>query len=309
MSAEPNVTTPLPLAPDKSLSAPRSGGMLFGFLGILAFSLTLPATRLAVASLDPLFVGLGRALVAACIAAPLLYFTRQKHLTGSQLRSLVLVFIGVVIGFPLCSAWAMHRVDSSHGAVVIGLLPLATAIAGFFRAGERPSAAFWCASALGSFTVVGFALMMGDGKFQAADLALAAAVALAALGYAEGARLGREIGGWQVICWALVYGAPLLVPFVAWSVWTHGLHATPSAWLGFAYVSLFSAFLGFFAWYHGLAKGGVARVGQIQLLQPFFTLAFAALFFGEKFSMGAMACAAIVSLSVLVSRRSKIGGK
>ena len=281
-------------------------GYAFGLLGVLCFSVTLPATRVAVASLDPFFVGLGRELVAACFAAPLLYFTRQPRPSASQLRRLGLVVLGLVIGFPTLSAWAMQRVDSSHGAVVLGLLPLATAIAGFLRAHERPSRAFWGVSAVGSFTVIVYALAAGGGSFRGADWALLAAVVCTSLGYAEGGRLGREMGGWQVICWAVVLGTPLLIPAVACLVWQHGLTATPASWAGFAYVSLVSAFLAFFAWYHGLAIGGVARVGQIQLLQPFFTLAFAAAFLGERFGLGAIIAARIVALSIFIGRKTKI---
>ncbi len=179
-------------------------GMFYGLIGVVAFSITLPATRLAVASLDPLVVGLGREMVAAAFAAPLLYLTRQPWPTRAQMRSLGLVILGVIFGFPLFSALAMHRVDASHGAVVLGLLPLATAIAGFVLAHERPSRAFWIASAVGSFTVIGYALSAGGGIFRSADWALLAAVILAAVGYGQGGRLGREMGGWQVICWALV---------------------------------------------------------------------------------------------------------
>ncbi len=281
-------------------------GYAFGLLGVLAFSLTLPATRVAVASFDPFFVGLGRELVAACLAGPLLFFTRQPRPNASQLRRLWIVVAALVVGFPTLSAWAMQRANASHGAVVLGLLPLATAIAGFLRAHERPSFAFWCASAVGSCAVVAFALAQGGGNFRPADLALLAAVASSALGYAEGGRLGRELGGWQVICWALVLGFPLLLPAVGWLVWTHGLAATPASWTGFAYVSVISAFLGFFPWYHGLAIGGVARVGQIQLLQPFFTLAFAAAFLGEAFSLRALLAATLVAGSILASRKAKI---
>ena len=292
--------------PESGADRARARGLVFGLIAVIAFSVTLPATRLAVGSLHPLFVGLGRELVAACLAAPLLYFTRQPLPTIPQLRSLSLVVLGVIFGFPTLSAWAMQRVDASHGAVVLGLLPAATAIAGFLRAHERPSVGFWCASAVGSATVVGFALAAGSGGFRGADQALLGSVACAALGYAEGGRLGREMGGWQVICWALVLGVPLLIPSVAWIVWQHGLAATPAAWAGFAHVSLVSAFLGFFAWYHGLAIGGVARVGQLQLLQPFFTLAFAALFLGERFGLGAILCATLVTLSIFIGRKSAV---
>ena len=285
---------------------PPLRGFAFGLLGVLCFSITLPATRVAVASLDPFFVGLGRELVAACFAAPLLYFTRQPRPTASQLRGLAIVVVGLVIGFPTLSAWAMQRVDSSHGAVLLGLLPLATAIAGFLLAHERPSFGFWCASVVGSCAVIGYALAAGGGRFCSADWALLAAVVCTSLGYAAGGKVGREIGGWQVICWAVVLGTPLLIPSVAFLVWKHGLTATSASWAGFAYVSLVSAFLAFFAWYHGLAIGGVARVGQIQLLQPFFTLAFAAALLGEHFGLGAILSTAIVALSTFFGRKTKI---
>ncbi len=292
--------------PANSPATPHFRGYAFGLLGVLCFSITLPATRVAVASLDPFFVGLGRELVAACFAAPLLYFTHQPRPNPSQLRRLGVVVLGLVFGFPILSAWAMRRVDSSHGAVVLGLLPLATAVAGFLRAHERPSPAFWCASAAGSLTVIAYSLAAGGGTFRSADWALLAAVVCTSLAYAEGGRLGREMGGWQVICWAVVLGTPLLIPTVAFLIWQHGLAATNASWAGFAYVSLVSAFLAFFAWYHGLAIGGVARVGQVQLLQPFFTMAFAAAFLGERFGPGAIAAVSIVALSIFVGRKAKI---
>ncbi len=280
--------------------------MAFGLLGVLSFSLTLPATRLAVASLDPMMVGLGRGLAAACLAAPLLWLTRQRWPTRPQIRSLAVVALGVIVGFPVLSAWAMRHANASHGAVVLGLLPLATALAGALRTHERPSLAFWVSSAAGSLTVIVFALSTGGGSPCLADAALLGAVIAAALGYAEGGRLARELGGWQVISWAVVLASPFLLPPLAWLAWKHGLHATPTSWAGFAYLSFVSSFLGFFAWYHGLAVGGVARVSQLQLLQPFLTLAFAALFFGERFGAGGFACAGLVAASVHLNRRSRI---
>lgn len=302
MTMAPPLTMPA-TAPTPAL---QIRGYAFGLLGVIAFSITLPATRVAVGSFDPFFIGLGRELVAACLAAPLLFFTRQPWPNASQLRRLWIVVAALVFGFPIFSALAMQRADASHGAVVLGLLPLATAVAGFLRAHERPSLAFWCASAAGSCAVVVFALAQGGGSFGSGDWALLAAVAASALGYAEGGRLGRELGGWQVICWALVLGFPLVLPTVVWLAWQHGLQATPAAWAGFAYVGIISAFLGFFPWYHGLAIGGVARVGQIQLLQPFFTLAFAAAFLGEAFSLSALLAATLVALSILAGRKAKI---
>lgn len=284
-----------------------SKGLIYGFLGIVGFSVTLPATKLAVMAFDPLFVGLSRAVVAACMAAPLLYFTRQKIPTHAQIKSLFIVMLGVIIGFPVLTTWAMQTAPASHGAVVVGLLPLATALAGAWRAHERPTPVFWCASVVGSATVVGYALLNGGGSFNATDFILLAAVAAAALGYAEGGRLAREIGGWQVICWALVFSVPVIIAPAAFGAWKTGLegftNAPASAWGGFAYAAAVSQFLGFFAWYHGLALGGVARVGQIQLLQPFMTLGFSALLLGEKIAPLAIVAMGVAALAIFVGRR------
>ena len=279
-------------------------GLLYGLLAVLAFSLTLPATRLAVAQLDPLFVGLGREVLAAVLAAPLLWFTRQPWPTTAQWRTLLWVIGGVVLGFPVFTALAMNKADASHGAVVLGLLPLATAVAGFLLNHERPSGRFWLAATVGSAAVIAYAVSAGSGRLLPADLALLGAVIAGAMGYAAGARLARELGAWQVICWAVVAAAPFLLPVVLWLAWRHGLQATPQAWGAFAYVSSVSAFLGFFAWYRGLDLGGVARVSQVMLLQPFVTLGFAALWLGERVTPLAIACAALVALTLVVSRRA-----
>lgn len=281
-------------------------GLLYGLLGVIAFSGTLPATRIAVTNLDPTFVGLGRALVAALLAAVLLRITKQPIPPRKYWRSLAIVAAGVIVGFPLLSAWAMHKLPASHGAIVIGILPLGTAIAGALRAGERPSSGFWVASILGSAAVVSFAVITGNGTIQFADIALVGAVISAALGYAEGGKLARKLGGWQVICWSLVLAAPILTVPIAFVVLQHGVSASPYAWLGFGYVSVVSMFLGFFAWYHGLAIGGIVRVGQVQLLQPFLTIFFSALLLGEKINLVTMTTAVIVVLSVAIGRKQSI---
>lgn len=287
------------------MSTPLSSsakGTIFGLLAVIAFSFTLPATRLAVAAFDPVAVGLGRAVVAAFPAALLLLLTKQRRPDASQWKRLAIVALGVIVGFPVCSAWAMQRVDASHGAVIMGVLPLATAVAAFLRAGERPGLRFWLSSIAGSGTVVVFSLSSGSGGLSPADGALLLAIMLAAMGYAEGGRLAREIGGWQVICWSLVLAFPFILGPLLWLVSQHGLVAPASAWGGFFYLSFVSAFLGFFAWYHGLALGGVARVGQLQLLQPFFTFIGAALFLGERFGWKPVGCAALVALFILTGR-------
>jgi len=293
MSSSP----PLPTAHD------RRAGLAWGFLGVLAFSVTLPATRVAVAHLDPVFVGLGRAVVAALLAAITLAVARSPRPRGRQWRDLAIVALGVIVGFPLFSAYAMRHVDASHGAVVIGLLPLATAGAGAWIAHERPSRRFWTWSAVGSVVVVGFALWRGGGAPHVADLLLVGAVLAAAIGYAKGAALSRELGGWQVISWALVLAFPfMLVPTVL--ALDARLAAAPwTAWLGFAYVAVVSMYLGFFAWYRGLAQGGIAAVGQVQLLQPFLTILFSALILGEAVDALTLVAAALVIASIAMGRR------
>lgn len=276
----------------------RLAGVAWGAIGVLAFSFTLPATRLAVAELDGTFVGLGRAAVAAVLAAALLWGTRQKWPPRRLWPRLATVAFGVVVGFPLFSTLALTQVPAAHGAVVVGLLPIATTLMAVLRAGERPSVAFWIASLVGLLTVLVFAVVQGAGRPSLADGLILVAVLLGALGYAEGGALARELGGWQVISWALVMAAPLLLPLVVLCMWQTGLSAGPGAWFGFAYVSVVSMFLGFFAWYRGLALGGVARIGQLQLMQPILTLLWSALFLGEQVTSITVAAAAAVLASV-----------
>jgi len=289
-------------------------GMLLGLIGVVIFSLTLPMTRIVVAEVHPLLNGLGRALVAAIPAAALLVWRREKLPSWPQIKSLAVVALGVIIAFPVFSAWAMKTVPASHGAVVNGLQPLCVAIYAAWLSHERPSKAFWVSAVAGSAIVVAFALQAGGGGLQVGDLLMLVAVGIGALGYAEGARLARQMGGWQVICWALVLCAPFLLLPVGWLAWaqlfgSHAAHPEPLAlktWLAFGYVTLFSQFIGFFAWYAGLAMGGIARVGQVQLLQIFFTMAFSALFFGEHVSTSTWLYAAAVIVTVVLGRRTAV---
>lgn len=282
--------------------ADRRAGLLWGIVGVTAFAVTLPATKIAVTALDPIFVGLGRAVVASVLAAIVLAVTRTPWPPRALLPRLALVAGGVIVGFPVLSAWAMRYVPSSHGAVVVGLLPLATAAAGAWLAHERPSRRFWLCALAGSAVVVAFALWQGGGRLHLADFALIGAVAAAAIGYAEGARLTRLIGGWQVISWALVFAAPLLV-VPTWLASAGAAQAPVSAWLGFAYVAVVSMYLGFFAWYRALAQGGIAAVGQIQLLQPFLTFLFAAVLIGETLDWSMFVAAALVIGTIALGRR------
>ncbi|SFA76535.1 EamA-like transporter family protein [Collimonas sp. OK607] len=281
-------------------------GMWLGLVGVAVFSLTLPFTRMAVAELNPVFVAFGRAVVAALCSIILLWKLKAPLPTAAQWKALALTALGVVVGFPLFSSVAMRYVPAAHGAIVLGILPLATAMFGALRFGERPSAGFWIAAVIGSIIVIVFALSQGGGGLQPADLALLAAVVAAAMGYAEGGRLSQTMGGQQVICWALVLALPILLPITILLGWQYGVSASPKAWLGFAYVSLFSMFIGFFFWYKGLALGGIARVGQVQLLQPFLTLLGAALILGETLDSSNMLFALAVLVVVALGRKMAV---
>lgn len=304
-SSDPVASAPLAVAAIPPSTERVRAGFLWGFVGVLAFSFTLPATRVAVADLGGTVVGLGRALVAALLAAGLLLVLRERPPERRYWGSLVIVAVGVVVGFPLLTAFALQHVPAVHGAVVVGLLPALTAVMAVLRGGERPPRAFWFAVFAGVVAVLIFAVVQGAGQPQFADLLLLGAVASAAVGYAEGGRLARDLGGWRVICWALLISAPvLIVPVALAIVEQHGLHASPGAWLGFAYVSVISMFLGFFAWYRGLALGGIARVGQIQLVQPVMTMAWAALFLGEVIDLATALAGLLVVASVALTRLS-----
>lgn len=281
--------------------------MFWGVLGVAIFGLTLPFTRLAIADLDPLFVALGRAVLAAVPAAVILLMTRTPMPARELWPRLAVAAAGVVVGFPIAATMAMMTAPASHGAVVLGLLPLGTALAGTLRGGERPSPGFWACAILGSAVVVGFAIREGGGGLVPADAWLAVAVVAASIGYAEGAVAARTLGGWQTICWILVLVAPaLLLPTLLLGMRVEPATVRGSAWIGFLYVSFFSMFLGFFAWYRGLALGGVARVGQTQLLQAFFTLAGAAVFAGEPLAADAWIFCAAVAAIVALGRRMTI---
>lgn len=287
-------------------SSNETTGMWLGLVGVAMFSLTLPFTKMAVAELNPLLVALGRAVVAATIAAFFLWQHSASWPKRTQIKPLLITALGVVIGFPVFSSFAMRHVPASHGAIVLGILPLVTAIVAAWRFKERPSTGFWSTAVLGSLLVLAFALQQGGGRLQMADLALFAAVILAAIGYAEGARLSHSMGGLQVISWALILATPLLLPATLWLGWHYGVQASKPAWFGFAYVSLFSMFIGMFFWYKGLALGGTARVGQVQLLQPFLTLLGAALILGETLSWNKLGFALAVIGVVMLGRRMKI---
>lgn len=283
-------------------------GLLLGLVGVLVFSFSLPATKLAVPVFGGWFVGIGRAVLAGGLATSVLIVTKASR-PGREIRNrLAIVAVGVVVGFPLFTALALEFVPASRGAIIVGVLPATTAAVAALRHGERPSARFWLAATGGLATVVIFASVTGSqGRPEPADGLLLLAVVAAAVGYAEGSAVSKDLGGWQTISWALVYSLPVTIPVAAIAFVAHGVvEVTGRAVVGLLYVSIFSMFLGFFAWYAGLNAGGVARVSQLQLLQPVLTLGWAALFLGESITPGAIAAALGVLAFVIAARRAPI---
>lgn len=280
-----------------------ASGWTNGLIGVVIFSGSLPATRVAVLQIDPVFLTVARAAIAGVLALCLLLLFREKRPSRGDLASLVVVALGVVVGFPLLSALALQHVTSAHSIVFIGLLPLATAIFAVVRGGERPKPAFWLFSVLGSALVAGFALTQGLAASPIGDTLMLAAVIVCGLGYAEGARLSRRLGGWQVISWALVISLPIMAVLAMVLVPSTFSDIETPAWLGLAYVSLFSMLIGFVFWYRGLAQGGIAAVGQLQLLQPFFGLALAATLLHEPVTGAMLAVTVAVILCVVGARK------
>ena len=295
--------------PIPTASRDEARGMLLGLAGVAMFSLTLPFTRMAVAELDPLFIALGRALGAALLAGLWLGWRRAPLPPRAALAPLVLVALGVVIGFPLLSSMALRWVPATHGAVLAGLLPLLMALYSAMRGDERPSAAFWLVAVFGAALVIAFALSQGGGALHLADLLMFLAVAAGAVGYAEGGKLARTLGGPETISWALLLALPLVAPLLAWHYIPRPeafAGAGAAAWAGLAYMTVFSMFVGFFFWYRGLAMGGIARVGQVQLLQPFMSLVGAAVLLGEPLTLHDSLFALAVIGVVFAERRLQV---
>jgi drug/metabolite transporter (DMT)-like permease len=280
-----------------------AAGWINGFIAVLIFSASLPATRAAVADLDPLFVTFARAAIAGVLALGLLLAFREARPKRQDLASLVIVALGVVVGFPLLTALALKHITSAHSVVFIGLLPLSTAIFGVLRGGERPRPAFWIFSCLGSALVAGFALTRSADVSLTGDALMLAAIIVCGLGYAEGAALSRKLGGWQVISWALVLSLPVMAALMIAMLPPSNAVVSWRAWTGLAYVSVFSMLIGFFFWYRGLAQGGIAGVGQLQLLQPFFGLMLSAALLHETVSWSMAAVTAAVVLCVAGAKR------
>lgn len=278
-------------------------GWLNGFIGMLIFSGTLPATRLGIDELGAPFLTSMRAATAGAISIVLLMLWPQTRPSARDMGALLIVALGVVVGYPLLSSLALRHITSAHAMVFTGLLPLCTAVWGVMLNGERPRPAFWSVAILGSVIVMTFAATQHGNASVVGDGLMILAVVICGLGYAEGARLSRRLGSWQVISWALVISLPLSIPFAVTTAPADWTHASPAALLGLGYVCLFSMLLGFVFWYRGLAQGGIAAVGQLQLLQPFFGLLWAALLLGEAVSTSMFVALTAIVMCVLIARR------
>ncbi|TCN25161.1 DMT family transporter [Mesobacillus foraminis] len=281
-------------------------GMLFGFIGIVCFSLTLPATSIAVPYFGETIVGLGRTVIAAIIVSIIFISKKELLPNKKQLKSLGIVAAGAVFAFPLLTTFAMKSLPVSHGAIELALLPLATAGFAMWRGDERPSKRYWIASIIGSVAVLLYAVFLGLGQLQNGDVALIAAVLTLGLSYAEGGKLSKELGSWQVIAWAILIGAPFFIVPVGLSISVDMLKAPVEAWISLLYLAVVSQFLAYVAWYGGMSLGGIARVGQIQYLQPFLMIGFSVLFLGESITWLTIVLAIVVVICVIIGKNAPV---
>lgn len=286
-------------------------GLWWGLVGVVAFSFTVIFTRIAVGGLSPMFVGSARAVIATVLAATALALSRQHLPTGTQWARLAVVAGGVVVGFPLLTSYALTTTEASHGAVVIALLPAATAVTAAIRTKEHAPASFWTMAAVGAVAALVFAMLHGGGfgRLEWSDLLLFGAVAAAAIGYAEGGMLSRELGSWQTVSWALVLASPLMIALTVVSMVHQPPSATPVQWAALAYLGVVSMFLGFFAWYRGLAIGPMAQVSQVQLVQPVLSIVWAALLLGEKLTWPTILGGAAVIVCAGIAVRIRLDRK
>ena len=281
-------------------------GLLLGFIGMVIFGGTLPATRLAVSEIDPVALTALRTAIAGVCSLALLLVLRRPLPPRALWPQLVIAMLCVAVVFPLLMSMGMQRVDASHGGVVLGVLPIATALAAVAVAHERPRPLFWIASVAGAALVIAFSLRQGGGTFSTGDLLLFGAVAVSAIGYTFSGRLTAHMPGWEVISWILVIGLPLSIPAAVLTMPHDVSQIGLKPWLGLLYVALFSQWIGFFAWNAGMAMGGIARVSQVQLLQPFVTFALAALFNDETITLQILLFAAAVVVTVAISTRTRV---
>lgn len=290
--------------PSTSLSREHLG-LLLGLVGVAVFGGTLPATRIAVSAIDPTAVTAMRAALAGLCSLALLVALRRPLPPRRLWSQLAIAMVCVVLLFPFFMALAVQTVDASHGGVVLGILPVATALVAITITHERPKAMFWIASVIGAVIVVAFAVRQGGGTLSAGDLLLFAAVAASAIGYGFSGRLTTSMPGWEVISWVLVLALPISLPAVALTLPTELTNIPIRPWLALLYLALFSQWIGFFAWNAGMAIGGIARVAQVQLLQPFITFALAAVFNDEQITLQILLFAAAVVVTVAISTRTR----
>jgi len=286
----------------QSIPANTSAGLLLGLIGVVIFGGTLPMMRIAVTELDVMFLTAGRAVVAGMAGMALLVLARARAPERGQLVTLAIIALTLVGGFPFFATLAMNYAPASHGGVVLGIMPLATAAAAVVLVGERPSAGFWVCAVAGAGIVVAASLRSVSEGFAIGDLSLLGAIISASVGYVLSGKLARTMPGWAVISWALIFSLPISVPLAWWSFPQSPAMVSLPSWGAFAYLAIMSQFVGFFAWNKGLALGGIARVGQMQLLQTFVTLGLAAWLIGETIdgeTLGfAVAVVAIVGLGL-----------
>lgn len=278
-------------------------GMLIGFVGILIFSLTLPVSKIAVLSFDPYFIAFGRALLAGLVAMAYLIYKKEPLPQKKDFAKFAVIALGVVFGFPIFTTVAMTQGSSSHGAVILGMMPLATTVIGVIRFKERPSLGFWLVSLLGAFLVVMYALLQNSGSFTNVDILLVLGGICACIGYVEGGELSRKINPRAVISWALVISLPINIVMTYATFDMSYLYVGTWPWITFIYLSLFPMFLGFFFWYEGLAVGGIARVSQVQLIQPFCTLLAASILLGDSLTLMNVVFAVLVISTVILGKR------
>jgi drug/metabolite transporter (DMT)-like permease len=280
-------------------------GLLLGFIGMAIFGGTLPATRIAVSAIDPMALTALRTAIAGLCSLALLLVLRRPLPPRRLWPQLAIAMLCVSILFPFLMALGVRTVDASHGGVVLGILPIATALVAVLITHERPKPLFWIASVAGASLVIAFALRQGGGALSTGDLLLFAAVAVSAVGYAFSGRLTAEMPGWEVISWVLVMALPISLPAAALTMPADLTHIALKPWLAVLYVAVFSQWVGFFAWNAGMAIGGIARVSQVQLLQPFITFALAATFNGETITLQILLFAAAVVATVAISTRTR----
>lgn len=279
-------------------------GWVNGFIGVAIFAGSLPATRVAVMGFDPGFLTAARAAIAGILGLILILVLKEKKPAKKDWWPLAIVALGVVIGFPLFTALALQYMNAAHSIVFVSLLPLATAIFAVLRGGEKPNQFFWIFAILGSGVVFAYMFFIsGDTSLGIGDFYMLMAIIFCGFGYAEGGVLSRKIGGWQVICWALILSLPFMLFLTVFYMPASFDNVSTSALVGLIYVSLFSMLIGFFFWYKGLAQGGIAAISQLQLLQPLMGLAIAAALLHEHVSWSMLVVTAATLLCVAAAKK------